>query len=283
MNPTSDARKLLEHNTEAHDLVADVYDGKHVEIYNPIEQFRLRETVAELVKLCGKPRPVALDMGAGTGNLCMKLLEAGCEATAADVSARCLERLGQKAPAGTSIRTSLITSPELPFENESFDIVGTYSVLHHVPDYLFAVREMARVLRPGGLLYIDHEASPASWQPGEALQEYRERTQLSAGEHLWNLVRSGEAFTPAFAKTVFMKAFVDRRYEREGDIHVWPDDHIEWDRIAAALQDEGLDVVAERDYLLYRPRGGEALYQQYRGRCSDTRFVFARKAAQKGS
>ena len=272
------ARQLLEHNARAHDAVADLYDRKHVEIYNPIEQARLTALVGELVTLCGKPAPEALDMGAGTGNLTLKLLAAGCRASAADVSQRSLDRLARKA-APDEVRTHLITSSRLPFEDRTFDIVGTYSVLHHVPDYLEAVREMARVLRPGGWLYIDHEASPGSWHPDAALQEYRGATRLTLGAHIAQLVASGEAFTYEFAKTAFMKAFVNRRYEREGDIHVWPDDHIEWDRIASVLAESGVAVERARDYLLYRPRGGEALFNQYRDRCADTRYVLARKAA----
>ena len=30
----------------------------------------------------------------------------------------------------------------------------------HIPDYLGAIREMIRILRPGGFIYIDHESSP---------------------------------------------------------------------------------------------------------------------------
>lgn len=276
----SRAERLIEHNASAHDQVAAVYDGKHTEIYNPLEQARLARTVAELVALTGKARPDALDMGAGTGNLCMKFVAAGCNASAADVSARSLELLARKAPPGTTIQTRLIDSPRLPFDDATFDIVGTYSVLHHVPDYLFAVREMARVLRPGGWLYIDHESSPGSWKHDPALAEYRLATRLTRAAHVSQLLRSGELFSYAFAKTVFMKVFVDRRYEREGDIHVWPDDHIEWDRIEAVLAECGATIVKAHDYLLYRPRGGEELHQRYRDRCSDTRYVFARKAAQ---
>jgi ubiquinone/menaquinone biosynthesis C-methylase UbiE len=259
--------------------VADLYDRKHVEIYNPIEQARLSRVVAELVALCGKPAPEALDMGAGTGNLTLKLVAAGCRTSAADVSQRSLDRLASKAPPDNPVVTRLITSERLPFEDASFDIVGTYSVLHHVPVYLGAVREMARVLRPGGWLYIDHEAGPGYWEPNASLERYRAATRLTVGAHIAQLLQTGEAFTYAFAKTVFMKAFVNRRYEREGDIHVWPDDRIEWDRIEAVLAETGVGIERRQDYLLYRPRGGEDLFNQCRERCADTRYVFARKAA----
>lgn len=278
MSDTGNPTRLLRHNALAHDQVAGSYDDKHVEIFNPVEQERLSRTIAELLALSGLPSPEVLDVGAGTGNLSMRFLAAGCRVCAADVSARSLERLARKAPAGASLSTRLIADERLPFPDACFDIVGTYSVLHHIPDYLLTVREMVRVLRPGGLLYIDHESSDRSWQPDPVLSEYRALTRLPLAEHLWNLVRNGEAFTYAFAKTAFMKAFVNRRYEREGDIHVWPDDHIEWGRIEAALHEAGATIIKAKEYLLYRPRGGEELWQRYRDRCSDTQYVFARKA-----
>lgn len=279
MSPASDLRKPFEHNVAAHDQVAEIYDRKHVEIFNPIEQRRLNAVAAELVALAGSTARRALDVGAGTGNLTLKLLAAGCAVCAADVSARSLDELKRKAGNGAPVTTQLITGDRLPLADASFDIVATYSVLHHIPDYLLTVREMARVLAPGGLLYIDHEVSERYWKPDAALQEYRARTRVPLGERLRDLVRSGEAFTSSFAKTAFMKAFIDRRYEREGDIHVWPDDHIEWDRIAGVLRDEGVHVIREEHYLNYKPRGGEALHEAYRTRCTDMQLMFARKGA----
>ncbi len=277
MNHTGDSRRILEHNAAAHDQVAGSYDEKHVEIFNPVEQRRLARTMTDLLALAGRPAPEVLDVGAGTGNLSLRFLASGCRVCAADVSTRSLEQLARKVPKGSPISVSVITGDELSFPDASFDIVATYSVLHHVPDYLLTVREMVRVLRPGGLVYIDHESSDAAWSNDSVLEEYRAMNRVPPWEHLWNLMRTGEAFTPAFAKTVFMKTFVDRRYEREGDMHVWPDDHIEWDKIAAVFEEAGARIVRSEEYLHFRPRGGEALYGRYRDRCSDMKYVFARK------
>lgn len=277
MSRPGEALQGIEHNAAAHDAVADSYDSKHEEIYNPIEQARLKAVVADLVSAANLGCPDVLDVGAGTGNLSLKFLAAGCRVCAADVSPRSLERLVAKAGPGASLSTSVIRDERLPLEDASFDIVGTYSVLHHVPDYLMTVREMARVLRPGGLLYIDHEASEGSWRPDPVLAEYRGLTRLTPAAHLWQLLRTGELFTPAFARTVFMKAFVNRRYEREGDLHVWPDDHVEWPRVLETLREAGVEPVRVQEYLHYQPRGGEAVFARYRDRCSDMQMLIARK------
>lgn len=272
------ARQALQRNAAAHDQVAASYDAKHTEIFNPVEQRRLDGMLdALLAKAAGDPE--VLDVGAGTGNLTMKFLDRGCRVTAADVSPQSLEHLQRKAPAGARLQTRVITDEKLPFPDRCFDVVATYSVLHHVPDYLLTVREMARVLRPGGWLYIDHEASESAWRPSAALLEYREATRLSPLRHALDLLRSGEAFSAAFAKTAFMKLFVNPRYEREGDLHVWPDDHIEWDRVAAVLREAGVEVIEAREYLHYRPRGGEALYRRYENQCGDMKWMFARKTS----
>ncbi|MBT8254011.1 MAG: class I SAM-dependent methyltransferase [Flavobacteriaceae bacterium] len=43
---------------------------------------------------------------------------------------------------------------KLPFETSSVDLVFTYHTLEHIPNYLFALSEIHRVLRPGGILLV---------------------------------------------------------------------------------------------------------------------------------
>ncbi len=44
----------------------------------------------------------------------------------------------------------------LPFQNDSFDVVVSYGVLEHVPNDLESLREISRVLKPGGLFFCFH-------------------------------------------------------------------------------------------------------------------------------
>jgi len=279
MKEPNSAASLMRHNIEAHDIVAELYDAKHGEIYNSVENARLERTVYDLLGLLGVPAPAVLDFGAGTGNLSMKFLAKGCRVTALDVSARSLEVLARKAGGIGEVSLKLLENERIPFPDATFNIAACYSVLHHVPDYLFAVKEMVRVLRPGGILYIDHEANEMAWSQDPALAAYRHGTRLTRKEHLRQLFHSRELFSFAFAKTVFMKIFVNPRYEREGDVHVWPDDHIEWDKIAKVLEADSTKIIRSQDYLLYQPRGGAELFERYRDACSDTRYIFAQKRA----
>ena len=79
-------RAVVQANVRAYAKVAHRYDRKHDEIFNPVEQSRLR---GSLERATGEIRSGgwrALDIGCGTGNVTAHLLELGFEVTAADVS-----------------------------------------------------------------------------------------------------------------------------------------------------------------------------------------------------
>ena len=154
-----DAQRQIDRNIRIHDRVASSYEATHDEIFNPVEQARLRSALerAKAAVATGAERPRALDFGCGSGNLTRHLLELGFEVVAADVSQRFLD-LVERRFEGAPLTTCRIDGTGLAcVDDSSFDLAAAYSVLHHVPDYLGAVAEMARVVRPGGVLFLDHE------------------------------------------------------------------------------------------------------------------------------
>ena len=273
----SNESALIARNRRAHDHIADKYDQKHAEIYNPLEQDRLEQVLEEVLARIEVLEPHILDVGAGTGNISIKLIQGNCRVTALDVSTGSLEVLRSKAGPDARLETVRLDGQTLPFPDSAFDAVTTYSVLHHIPDYLGAIREMIRILRPGGLIYIDHEASPAAWEPNPNLAAYKTLCKLGIAEHILMLIDTREFFTIDFWKGAFIKLFVNPRFEREGDIHVWLDDHIEWAEIYGIFAESGVAVEKQDDYLCYQPRGGEEAYDHYRSLCADTRMVIGRK------
>jgi SAM-dependent methyltransferase len=89
-----------------------------------------------------------LDAGCGMGELAERVKrELGAEVCAIDFSPRMVELTRAR-----GIDAQVADIQALPFEDASFDCVGAGWVLYHVPELDQAVRELARVLRPGGRL-----------------------------------------------------------------------------------------------------------------------------------
>jgi SAM-dependent methyltransferase len=60
---------------------------------------------------------------------------------------------------GLEVETAACDAAELPFDDESFDLVLGHAVLHHLPDLDRAFAEFHRVLKPGGTLFFAGEPS----------------------------------------------------------------------------------------------------------------------------
>jgi SAM-dependent methyltransferase len=260
-------------NVRAHDRAARVYELRHGEIFNPLEQARLRAVVAEAVAAVRTgARPIlALDFGCGTGNLTAHLLAAGAQVVAADVSERSLAVVRRRFEGGGRVRTLRLDQSGLSaVAAGSVDLACAYSVLHHVPDHLAAVRDLVRVLRAGGVVYIDHEASPSYWLGDERYAEWRRSRTWRYG---LDLIRS-TTWNWALYR---LRRLRDPRATEEGDLHVWRDDHVEWSSIHRILEEAGCVVLREEDHLVYRRHHDVGAYERYRAMCSDTRMLLARK------
>ena len=266
----------IKHNIRAHDRVARDYEAAHGEIFNPVEQGRLRASLAAAAGLVNTGRaPLrALDVGCGSGNLSSRLLELGFSVTAADVSEKFLDLVRKTVPAGAPLETARLNGRDLSgFADGAFDFAAAYSVLHHIPDYLAMVREMARVTASGGVLYLDHEFSPSYWAQSP---EYREFL-AGAGK---GLAAPAPRFSRFFSFSHYadkVRQLLDPRFQVEGDLHVWPDDHVDWEAIGRALRDAGFEVLRSEDYLLFRAGYPPELHARYKGSCADQRVVAARR------
>jgi demethylmenaquinone methyltransferase/2-methoxy-6-polyprenyl-1,4-benzoquinol methylase len=90
-----------------------------------------------------------LDACCGTGDLALACHEAGGDVVGLDFSERMLERAREKSDAIEWVRGDLL---ELPFPDESFDSATVGFGIRNVQDLEAGLRELARVLRPGGRL-----------------------------------------------------------------------------------------------------------------------------------
>lgn len=263
----------IQQNIHAHDIVSDVYDDVHGEIFNPIEQARLHGQLAQAVGWITTDREPrrALDYGCGSGNLTRHMLTLGLHVVAADVSRQFLGIVTSRFGASDAVETLVLNGRDLSaVPNDSYDLTATYSVLHHVPDYLSIVRELARVTRPGGVIYLDHEFSDGYWRTDPDYKSFLAAVQPP-------VKRSWKRFFIASNYLTLIRRKFNPRYQPEGDIHVWPDDHIEWDKIVAVLNDSGCAIVHEQDYLLFKRGYSPSVYAQYQAKCHDTHVLIAKK------
>jgi len=74
----------------------------------------------------------------------------------------------------------------------SFDAVVDYGIIHHIPNWPQALREIARVLKPGGVFYFeDLFKGLISARPMRALFDHPQATQFTAGEFCAGLEAAG--------------------------------------------------------------------------------------------
>jgi demethylmenaquinone methyltransferase / 2-methoxy-6-polyprenyl-1,4-benzoquinol methylase len=129
------------------DRIAPVYDAMNHAMTAGLDR-RWRRLTAQAVVT---PRARVLDACCGTGGLALAAHKAGGTVTGLDFSGRMLERARRKSAEIEWVVGDLL---ELPFEDESFDAVTVGFGVRNVDDLARALRELRRVLRPGGRLGI---------------------------------------------------------------------------------------------------------------------------------
>ena len=108
-----------------------------------------------------------LDWGCGKGHITYLLRRAGFRVTACDVAAQADDSaFGQATPiiAEQQIEVvPLVDNVTLPFADAHFDVVLSMGVLEHVQDDAASLRELRRVLKPGGLCLVFFLPYTLSW------------------------------------------------------------------------------------------------------------------------
>ena len=92
-----------------------------------------------------------LEVGVGMGADYLEWLRAGARAAGVDFSAASIEKARRRCElAGLKPELQVADAEQLPFPDNSFDIVYSYGVMHHSPDTPECMRQAWRVLKPGG-------------------------------------------------------------------------------------------------------------------------------------
>ncbi len=140
-------------NVLYHDWEASTYDEKWSISYDDRCISYARDRFAHVAGTAGWPYGRALELGSGTGFFLLNLMQAGVMADGAvtDLSPRMVEVARRNAAGlGFALEGRVADAESIPYDDDSFDLVVGHAVLHHIPDVEQALREVLRVLRPGG-------------------------------------------------------------------------------------------------------------------------------------
>jgi SAM-dependent methyltransferase len=164
-----------------------------------------------MLRLCGEVRGcTVLDVGCGEGRFCRMLAERGARTIGVDPTRPLIAAARARQPEGEFHEAG---GEALPVAAASIDLVVSYVALLDIPDFRAAIKEMARVLRPGGRCVVsnlngfataskllwarDAQGNKLHWTLDDYMEERAERVGW-AGISVINWHRPFSAYMQAF-------------------------------------------------------------------------------------
>ncbi len=152
---------------KVNDLFATI--ARRYDLINDLQSFglhrRWKRRVAELAAV--KPGQCALDLCCGTGDLALALAQLGAEATGLDFSSQMLEVAETRRQKNSKLKVQSLKfiqgdAQQIPFPDNSFDIVTVGYGLRNLTSWETGLDEMLRVAKPGARLIVLDFGKPAN-------------------------------------------------------------------------------------------------------------------------
>jgi len=142
---------LLKREREFHDLWAAAIDVEGIHVRDYFEACTAPENRFILKHLGDVKGKYLLDLGCGAGENSVYFATKGARCVATDYSPGMVEVALKLAAANhVAVEGRTINAMEIEFPDNTFDIVYASNLLHHIPQPKAVIREMYRVLKPGG-------------------------------------------------------------------------------------------------------------------------------------
>jgi SAM-dependent methyltransferase len=146
-----------------------------------------------------------LNVGVATGHTSELLSEFG-KVTSVEYDKECCSFLS-KALSIEAINASII---DLPFESNAFDLVCAFDVIEHVEDDNAGVREMFRVSKSDGIVFVTVPAFMSLWSYHDEINHHKRRYTKKNLIKLFQNYR-GNTFCTYFSCILFMPVFLFRK------------------------------------------------------------------------
>jgi demethylmenaquinone methyltransferase/2-methoxy-6-polyprenyl-1,4-benzoquinol methylase len=131
------------------------------DLINDLQSFGMhrlwKRTLIRLAKI--RVGETALDVCCGTGDLALGLAEGGARVVASDFTPEMLVQARERSREIVWVQADALA---LPFPAESFDVVTVGYGLRNLSDFSLGIRELLRVVKPGGRLLILDFGKPAN-------------------------------------------------------------------------------------------------------------------------
>ncbi|GGR09246.1 class I SAM-dependent methyltransferase [Streptomyces pilosus] len=130
--------------------LAGVYQGG-----NEMPDASLRDWVHLIGSFAGRSSPAVVEIGAGTGMFCSAMARwlAPSGVVGVDASLPMLTQ-AQRLNSHPAVHYLAGTAEAVPTRSDLFDLAVLSRVIHHLPDRVRVARELARILKPGGVTVI---------------------------------------------------------------------------------------------------------------------------------
>ncbi len=132
-------------------IIPEKYNSNE-SIFNDKRRDTIRKILEESAQQAGNL--ASLDIGCGTGNVLRISQNIFAKTYGVDISEILLTRIAPSFPNSYFVASD---AENLPFKNESFNCISCYALLHHIYSHEMLFNETYRILKPGGILYTDHD------------------------------------------------------------------------------------------------------------------------------
>lgn len=143
--------EILRKEQVFHDQWAAAIDVEGIRVADYFEACTAPENRFILRQLGDVQGKYLLDLGCGAGENSVYFALKGARCVAADYSPGMVD-VAQRLAArnGVAVEGAVVNAMDIDFPDNTFDVVYASNLLHHIPDPRLAIREMHRVLKPGG-------------------------------------------------------------------------------------------------------------------------------------